>query len=61
MKWTHAETRLETDHLIAQTGLMQGAAGIALFLIHVDQASRRDKPLIRFLDEPWWENSALAV
>jgi hypothetical protein len=33
--------------------LMQGAAGIGLFLIHVDQALRRDKPLIRFLDDPW--------
>jgi lantibiotic modifying enzyme len=53
MKWTQAETRRETDYLIAQTGLMQGAAGIGLFLVHVDQAFRRDKPLIRFLDEPW--------
>jgi lantibiotic modifying enzyme len=53
IKWTQAETRREADHLIAQTGLMQGAAGIGLFLIHLDQAFRRDKPLIRFLDEPW--------
>jgi lantibiotic modifying enzyme len=53
MKWTQAEARREPGHLIAQTGLMQGAAGIGLFLIHVDQAFRRDKPLIRFLDEPW--------
>jgi lantibiotic modifying enzyme len=53
MKWTQAEARREPDHLVAQTGLMQGSAGIGLFLIHVDQALRRDKPLIRFLDEPW--------
>jgi hypothetical protein len=32
---------------------MQGAAGIGLFLIHLDKAFLRDKPLIRFLDEPW--------
>jgi lantibiotic modifying enzyme len=53
MKWTQAEARYEPDHLAAQTGLMQGAAGIGLFLIHLEQALRRDKPLIRFLDEPW--------
>jgi lantibiotic modifying enzyme len=53
LKWTQAEMRHQTDHLIAQTGLMQGAAGIGLFLIHLEQALRCDKPLIRFLDEPW--------
>jgi lantibiotic modifying enzyme len=51
IKWTQAENRLEPAHLVAQTGLMQGAAGVALFLLHVDQASRRQKPLIRFLDD----------
>jgi lantibiotic modifying enzyme len=61
MKWTQAEMRRETDRLVAQTGLMQGAAGIGLFLIHVDQALRRDKPLIRFLDEPWGKDSASVV
>jgi lantibiotic modifying enzyme len=53
IKWVQAESRHQTDHLIAQTGLMQGAAGIGLFFIHLDQAFRRNKPLIRFLDEPW--------
>jgi hypothetical protein len=53
IKWTQAETRHQTAHLIAQIGLMQGAAGIGLFFIHLDQALRRDKPFIRFLDEPW--------
>lgn len=53
MKWTQAEMRRETAHLIAQTGLMQGAAGIGLFFLHLNQALRREKPLIRFLDEPW--------
>ncbi len=43
------------DHLLAQTGLMQGAAGIGLFLVHVAQISQHQKPLIRFPDEPQWD------
>jgi lantibiotic modifying enzyme len=53
MKWTQAERRLEPDNVVAQTGLMQGAAGVGLFLVHVDAACRHRKPLIRFPDEPW--------
>jgi lantibiotic modifying enzyme len=59
MKWTQSETRLEPDYLLAQTGLMQGAAGIGLFLVHVAQISQHQKPLIRFPDEPQWENNQL--
>jgi lantibiotic modifying enzyme len=55
MKWTQAEHRIEADNVGAQTGLMQGAAGIGLFLVHLDQAERHLKPLIRFPDEPRWE------
>jgi lantibiotic modifying enzyme len=56
MKWTQSETRLQPDHLLAQTGLMQGAAGIGLFLVHLAQISQHQKRLIRFPDEPQWEN-----
>jgi hypothetical protein len=34
--------------------LMQGAAGVGLFLVHLDQVSRGQNPLIRFPDEPLW-------
>jgi lantibiotic modifying enzyme len=57
MKWTHAERRVEPDIVTAQTGLMQGAAGVGLFLVHLDEVRRHRKPLIRFPDEPFWEEA----
>ena len=33
LKWTHAEHRVRPEHLKAQTGLMQGASGIGIWLI----------------------------
>jgi lantibiotic modifying enzyme len=55
MKWTQAERRIEPHNVVAQTGLMQGAAGVGLFLVHFDAACRSQKPLVRFPDEPLWE------
>jgi hypothetical protein len=34
---------------------MQGAAGIGLFLAHLDAVHRHRKPVVRFPDEPIWE------
>ena len=59
-KWTQAERRIEPEKSIAQTGLMQGAAGVGLFLVHVDEACLHRKPLVRFPDEPWWETPICA-
>jgi len=53
LKWTQAERRIEPDIVAAQTGLMQGAAGIGLFLVHLDEVCRHQEPLIRFPDEPF--------
>jgi lantibiotic modifying enzyme len=36
MKWIQAEHRTKPELLVAQTGLMQGAAGIGMFLLHLD-------------------------
>jgi DUF1680 family protein len=36
LKWIHAEHRIRPDFLQAQTGYMQGAAGIALWLLELD-------------------------
>lgn len=36
--WHHAEHRAQPRHIAAYTGLMQGAAGVALFLVHLAQA-----------------------
>ena len=57
MKWTQADRRIEPHNVVAQTGLMQGAAGVGLFLIHLDAACRYQKPLVRFPDEPLWEET----
>src|SRR5262249_10949265 len=36
LSWTQAENRKHPETLSTQTGLMQGSAGVALFLIHLD-------------------------
>ncbi len=41
--WTHAEHRVRPDFLEAQTGLMQGAAGIGLLLLKMDSTQRNSK------------------
>jgi lantibiotic modifying enzyme len=35
-KWVHAEHRVRPEFVLAQTGLMQGAAGIGLWLLRLD-------------------------
>ena len=53
LKWVHAEHRTMTDHLLAQTGFMQGAAGVGTFLLHLD-ALDNDHPLpIKWPDSPF--------
>jgi rhamnogalacturonyl hydrolase YesR len=48
LKWVQAEHRTRPELLIAQTGLMQGAAGIGLFLLHYDalESGRRSKIIL---------------
>jgi lantibiotic modifying enzyme len=53
LKWVQAENRIEPDKLQAQTGLMQGAAGIGLFFIHLSEVDREAETAIRFPDSPW--------
>ncbi len=36
--WPHAEHRIQPDNIVAQTGLMQGASGIGLWLLELDAA-----------------------
>ena len=54
IKWPQAERRVGPDKVAAQTGLMQGAAGIGLFLVHLEEVRRNRRPLFRFPDEPPW-------
>jgi lantibiotic modifying enzyme len=60
VKWTQAERRIEPERLVAQSGLMQGAAGVGLFLVHVDQACRGQSSFVRLPDQPLWEKPTAA-
>jgi hypothetical protein len=53
LKWVQAENRTEPDNLQAQTGLMQGAAGIGLFFIHLAELDGSPETANRFPDSPW--------
>jgi lantibiotic modifying enzyme len=53
LKWVQAEHRVKPELLVAQTGFMQGASGIGMFLLRLDAALRGRKPAIRFPDTPF--------
>ena len=50
LKWIQAEHRVRPELLVAQTGLMQGASGIGLFLLHLDAFDRGTSPKINLPD-----------
>jgi len=53
MFWVQAEHRVRPDFLVAQTGYMQGAAGIGMFLLRLDAAGLGKKEKIIFPDSPF--------
>jgi len=53
MRWVQAENRTQPENLIAQTGYMQGGAGIGMLLLRVDGMSRRRRLGIIFPDNPF--------
>jgi len=53
MFWVQAEHRVRPDFLVAQTGYMQGAAGIGTFLLQLDAARRGKATKIVFPDTPF--------
>ena len=53
MSWLQAEHRARPDFLVAQTGYMQGAAGIGMFLLRLDAAGQGRKPQVVFPDTPF--------
>jgi len=53
MFWVQAEHRSRPELLVAQTGYMQGAAGIGMFLLRLDAADRGGKGKIVFPDSPF--------
>jgi lantibiotic modifying enzyme len=53
MFWVQAEHRTRPDYLFAQTGYMQGAAGIGTFLLRLAHAERFRPKRIVFPDTPF--------
>lgn len=53
MKWVQAEHRVRPELLIAHTGLMQGAAGVGLAMLHLDGAVRGRMPSVVLPDNPF--------
>lgn len=53
LKWIHAENRIEPEHAVAQTGLMQGAAGIGLVLLRIDALDTHRTPPLSLPDDPF--------
>jgi len=54
IKWIQAEHRTRPEFLQAQTGLMQGAAGIGLWLLRLDAFDQDRNPQILFPDNPFF-------
>jgi len=52
-RWVHAEHRVQPDNLAAQTGWMQGAAGIGAWLLRLDGFERGRPVRIVFPDSPF--------
>jgi lantibiotic modifying enzyme len=52
-RWVQAEHRVRPELLVAQTGYMQGAAGIGMWLLRLDAQQRKQPPFVRFPDAPW--------
>ncbi len=52
LKWIHAENRTSPNKVAAQTGLMQGSAGVGLWLLQLDAFQKGKEPLIRLPDMP---------
>ena len=53
LRWIQAEHRVQPTLLIAQTGYMQGAAGIGTMFLHLDAHERGARPRITLPDSPW--------
>ncbi|HEX4936715.1 MAG TPA: lanthionine synthetase LanC family protein [Gemmatimonadaceae bacterium] len=54
LKWIQNEHRVRPDLLVAQTGLMQGSAGVGLALLHLDGALTGRAPRVVLPDAPAW-------
>jgi len=53
LRWVQAENRVQPENLVAQTGFMQGAAGVGTVLLHLDAAERSAGWSVTFPDSPF--------
>jgi lantibiotic modifying enzyme len=53
VKWIQAEHRVRPELLVAQTGFMQGAAGVGTLFVHLHEFDRGAKLAIRWPDSPF--------
>jgi lantibiotic modifying enzyme len=53
LRWVQAENRVSPENVVAQTGFMQGAAGVGTFFLQLDAFSRGQRWLTPFPDTPW--------
>jgi hypothetical protein len=54
LKWTQAEHRTRPGLLVAQTGFMQGAAGVGKYFLHLDRMEESGEgPSIVLPDAPY--------
>lgn len=53
LRWMQAENRVSPENLVAQTGFMQGAAGVGTFFLQLDALSRGEKWATPWPDTPW--------
>ncbi len=54
VRWVQAEHRVRPQLLVAQTGYMQGASGVGMWLLHMDAfTSKSSKPTMVLPDNPF--------
>jgi lantibiotic modifying enzyme len=53
LRWVHAEHRVRPTDVAAQTGWMQGAAGIGAWLLELDSFDKGRRPRVTFPDSPF--------
>jgi hypothetical protein len=60
MRWIQAEHRIRPELCVAQTGFMQGAAGVGTLLLKLDAVERRARLRIVLPDSPYRGGSVAA-
>jgi lantibiotic modifying enzyme len=53
IRWLQAEHRTRPELIVAQTGFMQGAAGMATFLLHLDALEQGRESIVVLPDSPF--------